>query len=464
MPYEIPVIVGAMTSLLLMGLIAVRSGTIFNPINIVIAASGSLLYMSNFSLGGLIAPSPRTQLLVLTALLSIGLGGLVAKTKPMQSIAYTAGRNAKRRKLMYGGILLTLPFLALFVAQAISAYSLHTVLSASLLEVAYRREIATGTHGYLGQIHGYFVLPLLWAAFFIGCARWSLYQEWRAPVIISLLIIVPELLMGSRSRIVIVLFAFALVFWFRRERRGMHRKNYLMILPQKAAQFGLIAALASSLVVLSIYRAPGMYTTHGLTATGLHYFVNYATLNFTLLDVGLNERPLMRSYPTLGLATFGWPEQLLEAPLRRIDPGYRSVQRDFASWNSEPIFVGYKSFRGLGDRPLYMNGFYGSLYLAYLDGRVFGIIALTFWYGLFLQKNYLRYRKYHDERSLALTIVLLLLGYTSLTNTWLDSSYFWPMMVTLWAYYNVVWAKGHAGQDRGGSGALGSSNLLDVKA
>ncbi|MFO7826002.1 MAG: O-antigen polymerase [Cyclobacterium sp.] len=392
---------------------------LLNPTGLIVLFWGCILSLSLFSITGIFVPSISTQLVFLLFIISITTGGLFS-FGVKNSNCFVAERN---KKFLFVCVL----FIATPVIFFLFYKGLKIISSEGYLAYIFKTRGEEGGEkllfgdGYFRMINNYFIIPIIFTGVFVGNSFFFLKGEKLIFLVSITLLSIFTFLISARNGFIMIFFISFISYIFCNK---YHKKKSLVSVNRI---FSLITVfLILGIIYVTSFRARSSFT---IWDTLTHYGVSYHTLGITMFDLTLNDTDgYLNDNLTLGRATFGLPDQILEIASRRIDSeGVRSVSRELVREMDKQVLVGYQDWRP--GNSYYANAFYTILYPLYLDFRIFGIIFGGLMYGFLLNFYFLSWRNNSNNTFyFCMLIILFYIGYNSAFMPIVIRNIFWPFI------------------------------------
>jgi oligosaccharide repeat unit polymerase len=407
-------------SILAFFLLLVKTNFWYNPTGFIVLLMSLTLIISNFSFTGIFVPTIKTQLIFLIFMIGILFGGLLAYPTSFNHHVIVEENKSKVILLL---LLICMPLIGFVFLKALAI-----IRSEGYLSYIFRTRGTEGGEallfgaGYFRMVINYMVIPIIYSGLFIGAALFFLKNQKRIFLISILLLATYTFILSARDGFLLIILILGYSYLLIRKEKKIE-------LISKSVQYffrGILLLILSFAIYITAFRAKSSFTVLDTLA---HYGISYHTLGFTMFDVSLNDRnSYLNNTLTLGRASFGFPDQLLEILSRRIDSeGVRSVSRNLIREMDKPTLVGFQSWRP--DGLYYANAFFTVLYPLYLDLRLPGVIIGGFLYGFLLTRYFISWKMNpHNIYAFSMLLILFYMGYNFLFMPIIVRNIFWPFL------------------------------------
>lgn len=423
---------------LLFYLSIIKTKKILNPLGLLFIFWGGMLILSSYSITGLFSPSLYTHAVVLLMMLSVCVGGVLAKNNKGEAQLSTLKRvsitNAHYLRIKESRMLIIFLFVFLSGFLGIAFKVFPIIFNSGYLEfVKITRGSEDGGAAFLfggGFLLGYMnniAVPFLYGSFFIGAGVYFQTKSKKLLITSVVLIFLYSVMLSAREGVLIVFIVIAVGLLYFKVPGVTRTKQYIIL-------FSFIGVMLSFIVYLSVSRNSGL----DLLGVVLHYIVTYHTLGFTLFDLSLiNESSYLNNNIFLGRATFGVVEQFMQLISKPIDrDGFVALISEIRYQIQIPVTAGYNS--KLSSTGVYsLNSYYTILYPLYLDFRLLGVVVIPCYYGYLMNKHFFLACKTSNAYSYSIVLVLFYLGYSSILMPIVIRPFFWPMVIIIFIFYKL---------------------------
>jgi len=278
----------------------IRSEKILNPLSIMTSIWLGLLFLSSFSFTGIFIPTVYTQMVFISAVAAMNIGGFLAFSNKRRALNINLLNNMKYFIPLViifamGPILWSL-FSALRIVSNVGypGYLAATRFSSGDMSLAF------GGSNTLLSIILNISRPLLYASLFIGLSLFVLKKKKKIFILAVFCLMSLGFCFSSRMEIltIVLISLFTILLAFENKKI----KNSQIYNKFKRIIYILIICFSVLIVTVSSFRTGGKM---GLSELLLHYGVGYHTYGFTMFDIALNDPDsIIHNYNSFGLSTF----------------------------------------------------------------------------------------------------------------------------------------------------------------